>query len=120
MSVREELLSLVAEIRASNSVLDRILAYYNDFRSRAGSEQKSIENAIIFSDIVVTFYTCLETIFVRVCQYFENSLQPSQWHKDVLRKMTLAVEGIREPLISRETYRMLDELRRFRHFKRYY
>jgi len=37
-----------------------------------------------------------------------------------LAKMRLRIPGIREPVISDETFRLLDEFRRFRHFKRYY
>jgi hypothetical protein len=34
--------------------------------------------------------------------------------------MTLSVPGIRERVISDDTYRDLEEILRFRHFKRYY
>ena len=34
--------------------------------------------------------------------------------------MTLHIDGVREPVIADETQRLLHELRRFRHCKRYY
>ncbi|MDY7040304.1 MAG: hypothetical protein SVX38_05535 [Chloroflexota bacterium] len=40
------------------------------------------------------------------------------WHADLLRRMTLNVEGIRPRLLSEEAYDCLDELRRFRHLFR--
>ena len=120
MSVRSDLLSLVEDVRASLSVLRKIIAYHGDFYAKPESKIPTTENAIIISDIIVSFYTCLETIFVRLSQHFENSLDPSRWHKDVLRKMTMSIKGIREPVISEETHRSLSELLGFRHFKRYY
>ena len=34
--------------------------------------------------------------------------------------MHLEIPGIRKAVLSRQSYQLLDELRRFRHFKRYY
>lgn len=66
MSVRSDLLSLAGEIRPSVAVLKKITAYYEEFCAKTASQKRSTENAIIISDIVVNFYTCLETIFVRI------------------------------------------------------
>ena len=120
MSVRSDLLSLVGDVRASLSVLRKIIRYFEDFYAKPGPKIPTTENAIIISDIIVSFYSCLETIFVRISQYFENSLDSSRWHKDVLHKMTMSITSIREPVISDETYRSLSELLEFRHFKQYY
>ncbi len=84
------------------------------------SKTKSVENAIILSDIFVSFYTCVETAFFRISQFFENTLDQQRWHRDVLKKMTLTIRGIRERVISEDIYHELEELLRFRHFKRYY
>ncbi len=65
-------------------------------------------------------YTALETLFLRISQHFENALADERWHADLLDKMTLHIDGVREPVIADETQRLLHELRRFRHFKRYY
>ena len=63
-------------------------------------------------------YTALETLFLR--KHFENALADERWHADLLDKMTLHIAGVRERVIADETLRLLHELRRFRHFKRYY
>ena len=65
-------------------------------------------------------YTCLETIFLRISQSFENRLEPARRHNDLLRKMTLEVEGVRAAAVSEEAFFPLFELLKFRHFKRYY
>ncbi|MBN2358761.1 MAG: hypothetical protein JXR83_04865, partial [Deltaproteobacteria bacterium] len=50
----------------------------------------------------------------------ENSLSAARWHADLLDKMTLHVTGVRERVIEEHTARLLHELLRFRHFRRYY
>ena len=120
MSVRNSLQTLIDETRSSLTVLQNIISYYEKFMTKPESKSHTTENAIIISEVVVSFYTCLETIFIRISQYFENSLDTSRWHKDVLHKMTIPITGIRERVISDETYQSLSELLGFRHFKRYY
>ena len=62
----------------------------------------------------------IETILFRIVRAFENYLDPNQWHKELLRKMRIDVPNIRKAVLSRDSYQLLDELRRFRDFKRYY
>jgi hypothetical protein len=47
-------------------------------------------------------------------------LHKDKWHSDLLHKMTLEIQGIRKAVISDETYIILVELMKFRHFRRYY
>ena len=111
--------ALAAELDAALPVLDRINRFYDRFQEQAGARQ-STENAIIVSDVFVSFYTCLETAFLRISQHFENALDSSRWHEQLLRAMTRSIPSIRERVISDASYTALSELRRFRHFKRYY
>ena len=120
MSAADEIKTLIGEINSSLAVLKRISDFYDEQSAKEAAQMQTTENAIIVSDIYVNFYTCLETLFFRISQYFENSLDNTKWYKDVLKKMTLSVPGIRERVISDSTYRDLEEILRFRHFKRYY
>ena len=72
------------------------------------------------AQLIDNTYTAVETLFLRISQFFENSLTSDRWHADLLDKMTLHVAGIRERVIEDATRRDLHELLRFRHFKRYY
>lgn len=76
--------------------------------------------AIMVGGIIESYYTCAETVFLRISQFFENSLKPDRWHSDLLEHMTLQVRDVRPRVISDETHSDLTELLRFRHFKRYY
>lgn len=81
---------------------------------------KTARAGVLMAGLLENYYTCAETIFVRVSQFFENNLTPHRWHRDLLEKMTLEIDSVRPRLISEEVFRDLVELMRFRHFKRYY
>jgi len=76
--------------------------------------------ALIVAGLIENYYTCLETVFLRISQFFENTLDPERWHTDLLEKMTLHIEGVRLPAVSPANYPNLLELLKFRHFRRYY
>ena len=60
-------------------------------------------------------YNAFENYFLRIAKYFEKSLETSEWHKDLLHRMGLEVEGVRPALLDRAHRDQLHELRRFRH-----
>jgi hypothetical protein len=108
--------------------VDRILAVVESLRTR--SDRFRRENLPILgrTDISANFaaqlldntYTALETLFLRVSQHFENSLDTSHWHTDLLDKMKIHVAGVREQVLSEKAHALLLELLKFRHFRRYY
>ncbi|MEB3162508.1 MAG: hypothetical protein VKK80_04715 [Prochlorothrix sp.] len=117
----EDLLLLIAEIQESQVVLDKLHRLYNTYEpSFRNLEQRDLRDAVLLSDILCNTYTCCETIFLRISRLFENHLEESQWHKELLKKMRVEIPGLRKALLTHESYQLLDELRRFRHFKRYY
>lgn len=122
MSVHEHILSLKAELSKTLKQLEKTHSYYTDFRKDFPREQRSGKNydLVILADIITDYYTCLETAFVRISKFFENSLEKDRWHKHLLEKMTLEIPGIRKAVLQEETYSLLDEFLRFRHFRRYY
>ena len=120
MPSADRLAALAAELRSSLPVLQRIDRFHDEFQRQPHASRRSVENAIILSDVMVSFYTCLETAFLRISQFFENALDDARWHEQLLRAMTWTVPGVRERVISDATCAALSELRRFRHFKRYY
>ena len=121
MNVNDEIALLVGRIEKSEEILKKITYQYDRFLETdfqiMGRKNTS---AIVIAEFLVDYYTCLETLFLRISQFFENNLQTERWHADLLEKMTLRIEGLREPVISDQTYGQLKELMRFRHFRRYY
>ena len=121
MKENELVAELVEETRKSRIMLGKIDSFYRDFKTNdfilLGKKKAS---AIVIAEIMVDFYTCLETLFLRISQFFENTLQKDKWHSDLLHKMTLEIEGVRKAVVSDETYSILFEFMKFRHFTRYY
>ena len=78
------------------------------------------DGALIVAGYLETYYTALETCFVRISQFFENSLSSDRWHSELLEKMNLVIDGVRERAVSDANLPRLRELLRSRHFRRYY
>jgi len=76
--------------------------------------------ALLIAGLVENYYTCSETIFVRISRFFENNIPAEHWHKELLSRMSLEYSGIRPKVICNQTEIHLSELMRFRHFRRYY
>jgi hypothetical protein len=112
---------LLAEIekiqRVLASVRERLDSARRKELAQLGRNQLT---AVFIAQLLDTFYTAVETLFLRVSQHFENRLADERWHADLLEKMTLRLNGVREQVIQEQTARLLNELMRFRHFKRYY
>ena len=77
-------------------------------------------SALIIAGLLENYYTCLETIFLRISQHFENRLGSDRWHTDLLQKMTLEIKGARVAAVSEAAFPPLLQLLQFRHFKRNY
>ena len=76
--------------------------------------------AVLMAGLLENYYTCAETTFVRISQFFENDLPARRWHTELLSRMTLEIRPLRPRVISDVTHADLEELKRFRHFRRYY
>lgn len=114
-------LTLIGEIEKTVSLLEEVRSFYMGIQQNELQQLgKTRATALIIAQVLENYYTCLETLFLRISQYFENSLLKNKWHSDLLDKMILDIEGIRPPVVSSEIYKNLRELMRFRHFKRYY
>jgi hypothetical protein len=121
MSAPSEGPVLVGEVEAALEVAGTVEAYYDEFTSGSLNRSRpSREDRIVLAEIFANYYTALETLFLRISQAFENSLDAARWHADLLDKMTIHVEGVRPRVIADQTRDNLRELMRFRHFKRYY
>jgi len=121
MNAASRVLILKSEINKGRSVLKKIVDFYITYISKQHDPAaKRMDQAIVISDLICSYYTCLETIFLRISQFFENALTATKWHQELLQKLTLQIDGIRDAAISDETYNILVELLKFRHFKRYY
>jgi hypothetical protein len=62
------------------------------------------------------FYVGTERIFEHIASSVDRSLPSGpDWHRELLRQMTVDVAGLRPAVIGVETARAVDEFLRFRH-----
>lgn len=120
MKLETDVRTLRAEMNKSLSVLSRIEGFIFEFQDQKLSETPGLEEAMIVTQALTNYYTCLETLFLRISKFFENSLEREQWHRSLLEKMTLEIEDVRPKVIGDAAYQGLLELLKFRHFARYY
>ena len=112
---------LIAELAQARDRLRAIYAKLGRAREttlpRIG---RTDDGALVVAGYLETYYTVLETFFVRVSGFFENNLPPGRWHSALLENMTLEIEGLRARVVGERNLGRLRELLRFRHFRRYY
>ncbi len=121
MNDQSDIAVLRGEISKTRAIVEDIYQFYTQVNSNEIRVLgKTRSTALIVAQIIENYYTCLETLFLRVSQFFENNLQQDKWHSDLLNKMALRIDGVREPLLNDTTNKNLVEIMRFRHFKRYY
>lgn len=110
---------LIGEIQKTISQLSKINGKYINF-SKKRNEFPDNFDLIVLAELITDYYTCLETSFVRVSKTFENNLEKSRWHTNLLERMIIEIPGIRKALLTDRSYYLLKEIMRFRHFKTYY
>ena len=112
---------LIAELERARERVEGIYSKLGQARDttlpRIG---RTDDSALVVAGYLETYYTALETFFVRVSGHFENDLSQGRWHATLLEKMNLEIEGIRAKVVGDRNLVRLRELLRFRHFRRYY
>lgn len=99
--------SIDADIREIETLYGRLAQHSDNLATP--------EQAILAGYYLHNLYNAFENVCLNVAKAFENQIDGEQWHAALLKRMTLDVEGLRPRLLGDETYRCLDELRRFRH-----
>ena len=113
-------IELTALIRQSREQLETIRTAIESAVDQEVTRLGKSWAALIIAGLLEKYYTCAESIFLRISQYFENRLEPARWHADLLQKMTLDIEGVRPRAVDLRDLPALREMLRFRHFKRNY
>jgi hypothetical protein len=110
--MNEKLLVLERNIESDLETIDRLFAALGTPELRDSEPQESL---IVAAYRLHGLYTAMENIFRNIATAFENHLDPSSWHRDLLQRMRLDLSPIRPAVIDAEAFEKLDEMRRFRH-----
>lgn len=95
--------------------------------SRLSARSKSITRKQVAAESVESsgywlhnLYCAYEDLFKIVSAFWENNIgNDGAFHRSLIRRMLLTIEGVRPALLSEKSYQHLDELRGFRHVFRH-
>ena len=101
--------------------LSRINGLYDRFGASWGRYALVNEYSLLVecAFTVNQIYTGIERMFRNIAGFFENNIDSDGWHKSLLERMRIPVEGLRPAVISETCYTRLDDLRAFRHYFRH-
>lgn len=111
----EKIFTLQAEIEANIKAIEDAYGVLH----KATMPELDEQSTILVGYYLHVLYGLFENVFVRIASAFGNHIEDaSQWHSQLLWRMTLDIKGLRPAVISQELYAHLNELRRFRHLFR--
>ena len=93
MAIQQPVVEPLPDIQAA-SFPDEIINLSKSLRLNDG------DSALVVAGYLETYYTALETFFVRVSGYFESDLPQGCWHAILLEKMNLEIGGIRAKVVG--------------------
>ena len=114
---KERLAILWGELKKQHQEIDKI---YLKIEHKAKGDL-SVDNVLeSLSYQLHNLYCAYEYLFKIIAEFFENNLEEGVgYHKELLRRMTISIKGVRPSLISEESLMLLSELRSFRHLFRH-
>ena len=106
---------LSATIRAQGEEIERIFDKIED--RRHGEGEANLES---LAYQLHNLYCAFEDLLKIVADFFENHIEESsRYHRALLWRMKMPIEGVRPALLSETSYKLLDSLRAFRHVFRH-
>jgi hypothetical protein len=106
---------LKAELQLDMQRLDELYRKNEKAGERiSGGDANELEYAAL-GYTIHNLFNLIENYASRIAKVFENQIDPSSWHRELIERMQLSISGVRPALWDREMARHIDELRRFRH-----
>jgi uncharacterized protein YutE (UPF0331/DUF86 family) len=115
----EQINTLIAEINNDLSSMEDIEAKIKELYNTLDENNIMDKDKAALGYYLHNLYNAVESILKKIANFFENALQGAAWHTDLLKRMMLKIEDVRPAVISKDTYIMLNELRKFRHIFRH-
>lgn len=113
---------LVLARRIQNELTDLEQVLSRAERAVAASHQRPEDQDLYIDSAALSLhdlYSGLERVFRQVAAVVENQVPSDQeWHRQLLRQMSVEQPGLRPPVISVDSVSALDEYLRFRHVLR--
>ena len=110
-------LALVEDLEIA---IEHVERQYDDFQRTFERAKVEFDAADQIAWAAVGFmlhnlYNAIENYFLRVAKFFENAIEGSTWHRDLVNRMAHEVPSLRPALLSPDDLAPFHELRSFRH-----
>lgn len=106
------------DIKAITKLAINIRTLLEEIKEKSGPV--SDRDMMLLAAFLHHFYTALESVMKRISSVFDGGIDKSgDYHRELLRSMTIEIEGVRPPVFSSEFAEELDDYRRFRHMFRH-
>lgn len=115
---------IFARLRPQLERARREMANLHDFRALAVALPPEFASrwgiAVTTATAVHNIYNGLEEILKHIAADVDGVVpEGDNWHQNLLDQMSVEIEGVRPPVISGALFRLLTELRQFRHVVRH-
>lgn len=118
--MEERLKLFLSEINSQKVEIDNIQSTIVQKVAGLKINQDNEDLAVNLGYKLHNLYSAYEDLFKLVAGFFENQISDSaKYHIDLLKRMLIEIEGIRPHILTDESFRILDELRGFRHIFRH-
>lgn len=115
-SKSQKFIRLKAEILREFKDIERCCFELKELLGLLENKNKSTFDLRAIGSILHDFYCGIERIFERIAKELNGGIpEGDDWHRQLLRDMTLDIKGVRPPVISEDLEKMLIEYLRFRH-----
>jgi|GraSoiStandDraft_51_1057287.scaffolds.fasta_scaffold733929_2 hypothetical protein len=113
----ETIQTLRSELRALLDRVQELDGKLQGYTAQSPQPEALPETVLItVSYLLSGIYSCFEDQFLKIATVFENRVEnPASWHRELLERMQIEVEGVRPRVLGRPAFRLLNELRGFRH-----
>lgn len=114
---KERIVLLKGEVKGQIGIIDEI---YEEIEKRIERMEESQENLESLAYHLHNLYCAFEDMFEMIADFFENNIDEKvRYHQKLLLRMSVEIEGVRTAVISKGVWKLLDNLRAFRHLFRH-
>lgn len=110
---RVSFLRLVSELNNDVEILDELMEKHNLLNKKLKQIKPDEFDWSTLGYTIHNIYNLLENYFLRVSKFFENDLDQSSWHRELVNRMTIEILDVRPKLFDRNLANKVNELRGF-------
>jgi len=118
--MEERLKVFIAELDAQQREIHKLHSsvYEKSVLLKSDLKNEDLTNSLAYK--LHNLYSAYEDMFKLIARFFENQIQDmAGFHSGLINRMKIQIEGVRPKLLSDDSFKILDELRGFRHVFRH-